>query len=121
MDATRVYWTEMYSARSVRSCPIAGCTGGPTTLALGQLYPRSLAVDSAHAYWFTGEAYEGPGQLVERALAGCGSTPTVLAAEQPTPSSLALDQSFVCWTNKREAKQNPARACTTMDRFIGCP
>ena len=97
---------------NIRSCPIAGCTGEPTTLAVGQLRPRGLAIDEAHAYWLTGVPAEpsgGPGQILQCSLGGSGASPTVLGADQPTPTALAIDTSFVYWTNQGEARQDPYR------------
>jgi hypothetical protein len=106
VDADRVYWAERYSPGTIGSCPIAGCSGEPTTLATGQSYPHALAVDRAHAYWFTtAEAYQGSGRILECSLGGCGSSPAVLAADQPTPTDLAIDASFVYWTNQGEQVQ----------------
>jgi len=47
VGADRVYWAEQYSPGSIRSCPLAGCAGEPTSLASGLSYPRRLAVDGA--------------------------------------------------------------------------
>ncbi len=101
VGADRVYWAENYSSGTIRSCPIAGCAGEPTTLATEQPYPNGLAVDQAHAYWFTtaDPNGNGPGQILECPLSGCGSSPTVLATDQPSPTDLAIDSSFVFWSN----------------------
>jgi hypothetical protein len=110
VSADRFYFAENYGAGKIRSCPISGCVGEPATVAVDQSYPRELAVDRSHAYWFTtadASGSNGPGQILECALDGCGSSPTVLAANQPTPTSLAIDQSFVFWTNLGAVAQDP--------------
>jgi hypothetical protein len=52
-DGTGVYWvTSLMSTGAVESCGPNGCgDGGPVTLAAGQAYPFSVAVDDKAVYW----------------------------------------------------------------------
>jgi hypothetical protein len=113
VDATNIYWTERHMAGSVRSCPLAGCTGEPTLLASDQPYPGSLAVDAERVYWINFRSAVYPpnagstsGELLACPLSGCGSNPTVLAANQPEPRTIAIDGTHVYWTTFGEVIDN---------------
>jgi hypothetical protein len=59
IDATSVYWTTSWldgsaailASGTVSKCPIAGCSGAPTTLATGQQFPESIWVRGNALYW----------------------------------------------------------------------
>jgi hypothetical protein len=85
-DAQRVYWTT-FDDGAVRSCPLDGCGGAPTDLAIGQQGPAGIASDGSYVYW----ANAG-GTVVRCPAAGCGGVaPTVLARGLTSPRALAMN------------------------------
>ena len=80
-----------------------------TLLADGQLYPASLAVDTANVYWHAGGwQVVGPktfidstnGEVLKCARDGCGGAPTVLVSNRRTrPSNIGTDGKNVYWVD----------------------
>jgi hypothetical protein len=109
VDATNVYWMETHSLGAVKTCPLAGCAGEPTTLATRQSFPLRLGLDGANAYWFNFDEEWWSGKdvtakLVRCPLTGCGDQPDVLITHQMSPYDIALDKTHVYWTNFGETK-----------------
>jgi hypothetical protein len=110
VDGTGVYWTEAYSVGTVRSCPLAGCSGEPTTLASDQHYPVLIALDRSAVYWFTIDApnlapgLATPGTLHHCSISGCDSNSGTAARDQSGPMALAVDADYVYWTTFGEEK-----------------
>jgi hypothetical protein len=102
-DANNVYWTEFgdtlgASNGSVKSCPAAGCGGGPTVLAMALTNPRGIAVDSNNVYY--GTATYGPvnGAIWSCAIGGCNGSPNKLASAG-VPFGIAVDSMYVYWVD----------------------
>ena len=108
VNGTTVYWVDSYLSNSeppdagpdgvVRSVPVGG--GTTATLASGQRYPGTLAVDSTGAYWTTGGPCSGatacPANVMTVPLGG--GTPVALASVTGSlPVSIALDAVNVYW------------------------
>ncbi len=103
-DNNNAYWTEYGSGQGtadgvVRSCPVAGCGGGPTTIAAALVNPRGIAVDDANVYFGTATYGGTMGGIKSCPLAGCnGALPTTLAGAA-IPEGIALDQTYVYWVD----------------------
>jgi hypothetical protein len=99
LDATRVYWDTASSAGLVLACPIAGCPGGPTTLASNQYFPDGIASDGANVYFTTNAVNGHRGSVMKCFAGGCGDRPTVLASNQDNATDIAVDAAYVYWTS----------------------
>jgi hypothetical protein len=92
LDAKNVYWA---SDVAIRSCPIAGCTDPPTTVADVD-HPRGIALDATHIYWTNGD-----NTVRYCPSVGCPSSgATVLAADQDDPQGIAVSPTHVYWTSR---------------------
>jgi hypothetical protein len=95
------------SDRTVRACPLSGCSGASTIIATAQRNPVRLALDDRNAYWINPKDDALPGDVMECLLDGCGSAPKVLASGQPTlGDGLVLDATHVYWTNEGYEQHN---------------
>jgi hypothetical protein len=48
VDASGVYWTQ---GTGIKACPLTGCVGGPTDVAVNQGMPQSLRLSGGFVYW----------------------------------------------------------------------
>ena len=107
VNETDVFWTVAYDtgSYSIVACPIAGCNGPPSDIALG-LRALDFGLDESFIYLLTSE--EG---VVRCPIHGCQGTPTVLA----TPSALtttfafAVGSTHVFWTEGQALSNNSGR------------
>jgi hypothetical protein len=105
VDATSVYWVDVgtfdskgnYNANSGTVMQVARGGGTPTTLASGQEFPISIAVDATSVYWANAGSSDTDGALMKVPLGG--GTPTTLASGQNNPNAIVVDAASVYWTN----------------------
>jgi hypothetical protein len=104
-DDTRVYWTEGGTSPTsgdgaVKSCPITGCSGGPTVYATAVNFPRVLVIDSTNVYWGTNDSTLVNGGIWWCPLAGCGASGPNMLAAASKPYGMALDATYVYWVDQ---------------------
>jgi hypothetical protein len=103
VDAANIYWTTPSNAQpnsmggitldgTLKKCPLAGCSGAPTTLASGLNSPATIAVDATNVYLATLNG----STVAQCGIGGCG-TPTTLAVGQANASGVAVDATSVYW------------------------
>jgi hypothetical protein len=51
VDASGVYWTQ---GTGIKACPLTGCVGGPTDVAVNQGTPQELRLSGGFVYWANG-------------------------------------------------------------------
>jgi hypothetical protein len=95
VDATGVYFVT-YDG-NVMTCPIGGCTGGPTTLVSGPIAGAltSIALDADNVYWTVING--GPGEILACPKTGCAA-PTVLVPGRVGLGPIATDGVAVYFT-----------------------
>jgi hypothetical protein len=76
--------------------PIGG--GTPVTLASGQHYASSIAVDTTAVYWTTGGTAPAYADGTVMSVPVGGGTPTTLASGQLEPIGIAVSTTSVYWT-----------------------
>ena len=84
----------------VRSCPLAGCGGGPTVLATLQDNPWGIAVDGTSIYWVNDAA---AGSVVTCPKTGCGTSNSLLvtlANGQNSARTMAVDANSTYWVTQ---------------------
>jgi sugar lactone lactonase YvrE len=94
LDATKVYFTHFQLDGAVMVVPKAD--GAAATIATGQGYPDSIAVDDGHVYWAPENS--GADGAIRRARKD-GTGLETLASGQGAPHGIALDQGAVYWAN----------------------
>jgi hypothetical protein len=88
----------------VSMCPVSDCSN-PVTIAMGQEYTRSLAVDTTSVYWASAASMafndaEMLGNVATCGLSGCPQNmPTILGKAVPAPADVAVDSNYVYWTS----------------------
>lgn len=96
VDGFEVFWSEATTSSAtsrVRSIDVNGLQA-PTTLAFGEWFPSSLALDSTDVYW----ACTNNGTTVKR-VSKTGGVAIELANGQSSPYGVAVTGGFVYWTN----------------------
>jgi hypothetical protein len=106
IDAANVYWVNFGTGSCINSiagagsslmtCPIAGCSGSPTTLVPNRPYHGGLASDGAFVYFSQYQA--GIGGIYKCAVTGCGGAPTLVTATSYETYGLAIDTTSVYFT-----------------------
>jgi hypothetical protein len=104
-DETSLYWQTSPSdltARdgTVRSCPLAGCTGSPMTVASG--LPRGMCLTLADGllHWSVGnDSGDSSASIVTCAAKGCLNGPTLLATGKE-PLGIAVHAGTVYWADR---------------------
>ncbi len=110
VDGTQVYWLSSghdnatssassvpYTDGGIFTCPVGGCNGAPTALAIGltTLALPSIAIGGGNVYW--GEFAATPAsRILDCATAGCNDSPTELAPG--SVSVMVADDQSVYWT-----------------------
>jgi len=96
-DASGIYWVN-YNG-SLKRCASPSCTGGPTTLWVGQgteAAITALAADNTNLYWTNGNPL-ATGSVFQCAKSNCAATAIALASERSSPMGIAVDATDVYW------------------------
>jgi len=110
LRGTTLYWTNSGTSNAtqslvldgtVTSCPVTGCSGGPSILASGQGNPAGLATDGVDLYWAnvgsgSPQVFGQSGQVMKCSINGCNGKPTPLLNVQG-PTEIAISSTFVTW------------------------
>jgi hypothetical protein len=100
-DGQRAYFTNRLSDGAVLSCPVAGCDGGPSTVA-GQLpgLPQAIAVDDASVY-FT--VFGNKDDVFTCAKTGCTNPALIYdgTGNEAELTAVSVDSVNVYWTDMR--------------------
>jgi hypothetical protein len=88
---SNVYWADDEDGGAVLSCPVTGCVGAPTPIALGRASPGGLAVDASGVYWFDAHG----AAILHCPLEGCDGAPDVIATTDAPPRAIAIDAVYV--------------------------
>jgi len=102
-DATRIYFTAngtmpmMFHDGVVYAASHDGTTLAP--LAMGQSYPRGIAIDAKYVYWVDYVGALSTTGSVNRAPIG-GGTVVTLASGLAAPVGITVDAAAIYWTNQ---------------------
>jgi hypothetical protein len=97
IDPDAVYWFDSTGGGSILRLAKADASVRPQIIAMGQGFPRGLALDETHVYWTTQTGTEG---LVKRARKdGTSLAPEHLAAGLQDPIGVALNSHYVYWAD----------------------